>query len=159
MAYTLLDNSFPEIFHIPQVVILQTLPEKPGCNRLTIVHRTFAGILTYDTVDQDFLLPLAEPTLLTPEPARRLAWSCRHETKGENADYKCEQALVTCQRYSQVRKYFVSRTSNRNSHRHPASPCSPLTCRNPYAKNPDMISATLIIVQKKPRRRFSSWCL
>ena len=45
------------IENVPEVVVLETLPEKSGRDRLTVVHRTLGGVLAQDAIDYDRLLP------------------------------------------------------------------------------------------------------
>ena len=47
-------------------------------------------------------------------------------------------------------------TSIKNSHLQPESPATPRMWSSPYARRADRISAMLIDVQKKPRRKESS---
>lgn len=42
---------------VPKIVIFKTCPQSPRCNRLSVVHTTFAGVFSNYSVDNNLLLP------------------------------------------------------------------------------------------------------
>ena len=42
----------------PQIVVHQALPEETEGNGFPIVHRAFAGVISYYSVDHNYLLPV-----------------------------------------------------------------------------------------------------
>lgn len=43
----------------PKIILLETVPEKSGCDGLSVVHTRLAWILAQDSIDNDSLLSVA----------------------------------------------------------------------------------------------------
>lgn len=81
---SLLHNTSP--LFLPEIKIRKALPQKPERNRLSIVHITFARVVSDDAVHYDGLFPFVKPARLPAKPAGCLAWSARHENEREEPD-------------------------------------------------------------------------
>lgn len=77
----------------PHVVVAQRLPQQLGRHRLAVVHGALAGVVPDDSVHHDLLLPFAEPSVSSPEPAGRLSRRRRHVERRENTDQAGDETL------------------------------------------------------------------
>lgn len=77
-------------YHLP---LLEHLPEQCKSNGLSVVHVSFAGVITEQTVDHDGFFPLRKPAILPTKPMAGLTWTRRHEDPRENTNHKRDTTL------------------------------------------------------------------
>lgn len=80
----------------PHVVIAQALPEHYRRQSLTVVHVTFAGIVSQNTIHHDFLLPLVEPPFEPTELGSCLSRRRWQVPPGHDAD-ESSQCSLECE--------------------------------------------------------------
>lgn len=75
------------------MVVLQTLPEHHRAKCLSVVHITFAGIVTKNAIDHDLLLAFVEPSILAAELRSCLCRRRREVEPGDDSDNSSQAAL------------------------------------------------------------------
>jgi hypothetical protein len=75
------------------VVVLETLPEHAQRECLSVVHISFTGIVSQDSVDHDLFFSFVEPAVLATEFGGGLCGRWWNVEPGNYADDACETAF------------------------------------------------------------------